>query len=94
VCRKAGEFALASGAVLLDPDRDRFRAVIGATPGRPIVVSDARTIFPAIPRPGDAVGVNEKAAADLLRHAGLTRPAKVRLHVTALSRAAAQAMTE
>jgi carbon-monoxide dehydrogenase medium subunit len=94
VCRKAGEFALASGAVLVDPDRDLFRAVIGATPGRPIVVADARTIFPAFPRPGHADGLNEKAVADLLHHAGLTRPAKQRLHMTALSRAAAQAMTE
>ena len=45
VCRKAGEFALASGAVLVDSERDRFRAVIGATAGRPIVIDDARAIF-------------------------------------------------
>jgi CO/xanthine dehydrogenase FAD-binding subunit len=42
VCRKAGEFALANGAVLVDSDRDCFRAVIGATQGRPIVIDDAQ----------------------------------------------------
>jgi carbon-monoxide dehydrogenase medium subunit len=92
VCRKAGEFALASGALLLDPDRDRFRAVIGATSGRPIVIDDARTIFGENPRPGNAVRLDENAVTDLLQHAGLTRPADVRLHITALSRAAAQAI--
>src|SRR6202011_1815127 len=30
VCRKAGEFALASGAVLLDGERESCRAAIGA----------------------------------------------------------------
>jgi len=94
VCRKAGEFALASGALLLDPDRDRFRAVIGATSGRPIVIDDASTIFEETPRPGNAVRLDENAVTDLLQHAGLTRPADVRLHITALSRAAAQAMSK
>ena len=91
VCRKAGEFALASAAVLLDRERDRFRAVIGATEGRPIVVADARTIFGAIPGPGSAVLLDETAATGLLRRAGLTASASVRLHLTALTRAAVQA---
>jgi len=47
VCRKAGEFALAMGAVLNDPDRGHFRAVIGATKGRPIVIADARELWRA-----------------------------------------------
>ncbi len=91
VCRKAGEFALASGAVLVDSGRDRFRAVIGATPGRPIVIGDARPLFGGIPRPGGAVRLDETAATALLQRAGLTRPATLRLHITALTRAAAQA---
>ena len=94
VCRKAGEFALATGALLLDPDRGLIRAVIGATRGRPIVIDDARSIFDEIPRPGNAVRLDENAVTDLLAHAGLTRPADVRLHITALSRAAAQAMAK
>ena len=83
-----------SGVVLLDPDRSLFRAVIGATPGRPVVVADARSVFPEIPRPGNAVRLDEKAAADLLQRAGVARPAQIRLHITALSRAAARAMAE
>jgi carbon-monoxide dehydrogenase medium subunit len=91
VCRKAGEFALASGAVLVDPDRDRFRAVIGALEGRPIVIDDARAIFEGIPQLTDAMRLNDEAAAELLRHAGVTKSATLRLHITALRRAAAQA---
>jgi carbon-monoxide dehydrogenase medium subunit len=92
VCRKVGEFALASGAVLLDSERDVFRAVVGATQARPIVVDDARAIFDAVPRPGDAVRLNEKAVIDLLARAGSSKPTGARLHVTALRRAAAQAL--
>jgi carbon-monoxide dehydrogenase medium subunit len=90
VCRKAGEFALASGAVLLDGERDSFRAAIGATEGRPIVIADARTILGGIARPGAAVRIDESTANELLARAGLTTPA--RLHITALTRAAAQAL--
>jgi aerobic carbon-monoxide dehydrogenase medium subunit len=94
VCRKAGEFALATGAVVFDADRDRFRAVIGATQGRPIVVGDARTIFNAIPQRGGAARLDEAAAAELLRRAGSATSASIRLHLTALARAAAQAIAQ
>jgi carbon-monoxide dehydrogenase medium subunit len=90
VCRKAGEFALASGAVLLDRERDRFRAVIGATQGRPIVVDDARTLLGGVRAPESAIRVEATAADALLQGAEL--PANARLHITALTRAAAQAM--
>lgn len=40
VCRKAGEFAQAIGAVLTDPETGIDRAVIGATDGPPIVLDD------------------------------------------------------
>jgi aerobic carbon-monoxide dehydrogenase medium subunit len=94
VCRKAGEFALATGAVVFDADRDRFRAVIGATQGRPIVVGDARTIFNAIPQRGGAARLDDAAAAELLRRAGPATSASIRLHLTALARAAAQAIAQ
>jgi aerobic carbon-monoxide dehydrogenase medium subunit len=89
VCRKAGEFALASAAVLFDGERDCFRAVIGATQGRPIVVEDARSILRGVAQPG-AVELDATAAGALLRRAQL--PANARLYATALARAAAQAM--
>jgi aerobic carbon-monoxide dehydrogenase medium subunit len=41
ICRKAGEFSHATGAVLVDPARKFARAVIGAVSGPPIVVDDA-----------------------------------------------------
>ena len=90
VSRKAGEFAMASAAVLFDRERDRFRAVIGATQGRPIVVEDARSILRGVPQPGAAVELDATAAGALLRRDRL--PANARLYTTALARAAAQAM--
>jgi aerobic carbon-monoxide dehydrogenase medium subunit len=90
VSRKAGEFALASAAVLFDRERDRFRAVIGATQGRPIVVEDARSILRGVSQPGTAVELDATAAGALLRRAQLS--ANARVYTTALARAAAQAM--
>jgi carbon-monoxide dehydrogenase medium subunit len=90
VCRKAGEFALASGAVLLDRERERFRAVIGATQGRPIVIDDARSLLGAVPQLDIPARIHEVAATDLFQGAGL--PVNGRLHATALARAAVQAM--
>ena len=45
--RKAGEFAQAIGAVLQDPERGVWRAVIGAVRGAPLVIADARQCDPA-----------------------------------------------
>jgi carbon-monoxide dehydrogenase medium subunit len=90
VSRKAGEFALASAAVLFDRERERFRAVIGATQGRPIVIEDARSILRGVSQPGAAVELDATAAGALLRRAQL--PAHPRIYTTALARAAAQAM--
>ena len=38
VCRKPGEFAASIGAILHDPTRGVYRAVMGATGGRPVVM--------------------------------------------------------
>jgi carbon-monoxide dehydrogenase medium subunit len=86
LCRKAGEFALAIGAVLDDRERDCFRAVIGATRGRPIVVTDAREVR----RTGGA-GLNEAAVTRLLDQHGITDHAGRRQHVAVLARALDQA---
>ena len=67
LCRKAGEFALAIGAVLDDPERDRFRAVIGATMGRPIVVTDSRQV-----RGPDGKGMDEAALLRLFDRYGIS----------------------
>ena len=92
VCRKAGEFALAIGAVYADSERGFFRAVVGATNGAPLIIDDASSIFGGAREPGSSVQLDEAAATRLLTAAG--RGADVvrhRLHLTALSRAAKEA---
>lgn len=79
VCRKAGEFALAIGAVLNDRERGQSRIVIGATKGRPIVV-DGKDIV-------RENAVNEEAALRLLERAGIGDRIARRQKLTALTRA-------
>jgi carbon-monoxide dehydrogenase medium subunit len=92
VCRKAGEFAFAIGAVHSDPARGVFRAVMGATNGEPIVVEDASEIFAGGRNIVAAGPLDESAAARLLTGSGRELDdIRRRLHVTALARAAAEA---
>jgi carbon-monoxide dehydrogenase medium subunit len=84
VCRKAGEFALASGAVLNDPERGQFRVVIGATQGRPIVVTDARELWNGT--------LDETAVLRLLDKHGIVDRISRRQRVAALARAYDQAV--
>jgi carbon-monoxide dehydrogenase medium subunit len=91
-CRKTGEFAHAIGAILLDPERNVCRAVIGATESRPIVLPDARELFG-----GDtdisALGAFDARVADrILFNAGMADPIDRQIHVVTLQRAAAQAL--
>lgn len=83
-CRKTGEFAHAIGAVLIDPERGVWRAVMGAIEARPVVVADARSLLEG--RPIDA-----EAADRLLADAGIADPIERQIHVVALRRAATQA---
>jgi carbon-monoxide dehydrogenase medium subunit len=86
LCRKAGEFALAIGAVLDDCERGRFRAVIGATRGRPIIVTDARKV-----RRSDGTGLDEAPVLRLFDQHGITDRAARRQHIAVLARALDQA---
>lgn len=88
ISRKTGKFAMAIGAVLLDPERGVFRAVVGATNGRPIVVEDARGLFAAHPSDGSAP-LDEARLAALLAGIGGDGPLR-QLYLAALRRAAAQ----
>jgi aerobic carbon-monoxide dehydrogenase medium subunit len=81
ICRKVGEFALAIGAVLNDRDRDQFRIVIGATKGRPIIITDADEIG------GPAKGINGEAALRFLQKAGIDDRIERRQKLAALTRA-------
>ena len=91
ICRKAGEFAMAIGAVLDDPERDILRMVIGATRGKPIVVTNARMLTR---RSGAASHeLDEKAVLRLLDEHKVIDHASRRQHVAVLRRALLQAGT-
>jgi carbon-monoxide dehydrogenase medium subunit len=87
VCRKAGEFASALGAVIHDPSRDRLRAVIGATHGKPIVVADAKPLL------GQDKSLDEAAILALLDRNNIIDHTARRQQVAALSRAHRQAVS-
>lgn len=79
-CRKAGEFAQASAAVLFDPARNVQRCVIGATSGCPIVIDDPRIVR------------DDARVAELLSATPLgDDPFAVRTHAVVLRRALARA---
>ena len=86
VCRKAGEFALAMGAVMNDPDRGQLRMVIGATKGQPIILRDAANVLR-----GDKT-IDPAAVARVLDQHGISARVTQQQQVTALTRAYTQAM--
>jgi carbon-monoxide dehydrogenase medium subunit len=90
-CRKTGEFAHAIGAVLDDPNRGVCRAVIGAIDAKPIVLSDARTLFGGRSGSDLARSFDARVADELLRRAGVADPINRQIHVVALRRAVVQA---
>jgi carbon-monoxide dehydrogenase medium subunit len=87
VCRKAGEFASALGVVIHDPSRDRLRAVIGATHGKPIVVPDAKQLV------GRDRSLDESAILAVLDRNNISDHTARHQQVAALSRAYREAMS-
>ena len=87
-CRKTGEYAHAIGAVLLDRSRDVFRAVIGATERKPLVLADARPWFAG---KCDLAAFDRSAADAALQAAGMTDLLDRQIHTVALARAVRQA---
>jgi carbon-monoxide dehydrogenase medium subunit len=85
VCRKAGEFASAIGAVLIDADREICRAVIGATKGCPIIFAEMAEL-----RRADAA-LDEAALTRALDRNGITDRIDRRQKIAALKRAYDQA---
>lgn len=82
-CRKAGEFAQASAAVLLDPSRDVTRCVIGATSGAPVVIDDAQFI---------GNGACDESISEHLSATALSDdPFAIRTHAVVVRRALAKA---
>ncbi len=90
IARKSGDFALAIGAVLLDPARGTARAVIGAVEAPPLVVTDAgdRLFAGEIGSDTPIRHYDEAAAADLVDATPLGADAyERRVHLVALRRA-------
>ncbi|RAI44986.1 FAD binding domain-containing protein [Rhodoplanes roseus] len=87
-CRKAGEYPLVSAAVVLDPDRDAARIVMGALPTGP---RDFPGLAAAVLRDGAAAaseGAIERAVDDALP--GLD-PVERRMRASAVRRAVLEA---
>jgi carbon-monoxide dehydrogenase medium subunit len=90
-CRKVGEFAEAIGAVVIDPETGRGRAVIGAVEAAPVVIEDARILFGGAIGPSFAARFGASAADALLAAAGMGDAVDRHVHVTVLRRAIGQA---
>jgi carbon-monoxide dehydrogenase medium subunit len=89
--QKAGEFAHAIASVLHDPERGRFRAVIGAIEAAPIVVAEAAPLFSGPYGSDLAQRIDQKLAQRMLDERGVSDPYTRQLALTALTRAARQA---
>jgi carbon-monoxide dehydrogenase medium subunit len=86
LCRKAGDFAEAIAAVVVDPERGFSRAVIGAVDGSPLLLEE---VAEALASGGAAAGLAcvDGAIAEALPEAA---PVPRQLHAVALRRAIEQ----
>jgi carbon-monoxide dehydrogenase medium subunit len=88
VCRKSGEFAQAIGAVMIDPDADLCRVVVGATGSAPFVIAEAAELFGASDTGPLTRRFDGAAARRSLESHGLGRDAyALHVHLVALARA-------
>lgn len=92
--QKAGEFAHAIGAVLHDPEREIFRAVIGAVEAPPIIIKNACTLFGGESGKNFASQFDKGAVISLLDDHNVTDTYNRKLDVVALKRAALEACTQ
>ena len=84
VCRKPGEFAESIGALVIDPERDFARLVLGATDGAPLLLAEAAGRIAASDGDGFAI---EDAKAALAGAGAAFDTYKTQIHAVALSRA-------
>ena len=90
-CRKAGEYAHAMAAVLVDLEAASARIVIGALDAAPLLVEEPASLFGGR-IDGDWQSRFERPAADrLLAEAGVNDPADRHIRVTILERAVMRA---
>ena len=79
LCRKAGEFAEAVGAVLIDPERRCCRVVAGAVGPKPVVLPDTTRSLAANAMPPEPGAIRAEIAAVANEHD------PVKLHLTAVA---------
>jgi carbon-monoxide dehydrogenase medium subunit len=91
-CRKPGEFAHAIAAVLIDPDAETSRVVIGAIESAPIVLRDAASLFGGRVTPEFKRQFDARVADALLVKAGVTSAADRHISTTVLRRAIDEAV--
>jgi aerobic carbon-monoxide dehydrogenase medium subunit len=90
-CRKAGEYAHAIGAVLVDPDAGMARIVIGAIEAAPIVIKDTLELFGGRIAGDYKERFDARVADAILVKAGVANPASRHIHVSVLKRAIREA---
>ncbi len=88
VSRKTGQHAYAIAAILLDRQRNVFRAAIGAAGGRPLVIPNARVLFGSS---DDLRRFDADAAGAMLRSNGISDPLDEQILRAVLARASMQA---
>jgi carbon-monoxide dehydrogenase medium subunit len=86
-CRKPGEFAHAIAAVMIDPDAQNARVVIGSIEAAPIVLGDAAALFGGRVTGNFREQFDPHVADALLIKAGLVSAADRHIHITVLRRA-------
>lgn len=89
--QKAGEFAHAIGGVIHDPEREVFRAVIGAIESPPIVIDDAAKLFGGNSGADFAASIDKDMIGSLLSDRGVTDTYQRKLNFVMLKRAALEA---
>jgi carbon-monoxide dehydrogenase medium subunit len=86
ICRKTGEFALAIGAAISDPERGYARVVCGAVESAPIILTKASDALNG----GDILGAQTAAAEEIAARLSAHEAAFVQMHQVAVERALAE----
>jgi aerobic carbon-monoxide dehydrogenase medium subunit len=90
-CRKTGDFAYAMSAVLIDPEAETARIVIGALQTAPVLLSEPAELFGGRLGAGSSRNFDPRIADAMLAKAGISDAVDRHIHITVLRRAVAEA---
>jgi aerobic carbon-monoxide dehydrogenase medium subunit len=90
-CRKTGDFAYAMSAVLIDPEAETARIVIGALQTAPILLSEPTELFGGRLSAASGRKFDPRVADAMLAKAGISDAVDRHIHITVLRRAVAEA---